>query len=152
MVTEIDGRYAFLKFDLNSVPGSIISAKLRMYQRLSFKDIRVVYDVADDSCTETGITWNNKPSFENERASITTNSAWNEWDVSSYVAQEYASDKTITMVVKDPANNGVCMDFRTKEFDPNLAPVLIVDYSTVQLSVFRVKTNEGQLVKRILKN
>ena len=83
MVTKVDGRYALLKFDLNAVSGSIISAKLRVFQRTNFEDTRVIYDVVDDSWIEADITWNNKPAFENERARTLTNKAtWSEWDVS----------------------------------------------------------------------
>ncbi|WP_406683282.1 DNRLRE domain-containing protein [Seonamhaeicola sp. MEBiC1930] len=138
LVTAATGRYAYFKFDLSSVPGPIVSAKLRIYQRTSHKYLRSVYDVTDDTWTETGITWNNKPSFENERARITTNSTWNEWDISSYTAQEYKNDKIITVVVRDPIDpepSAKGIDFRSKEFDPNLAPELIVEYSDELLSV-----------------
>ncbi|MBP0904011.1 DNRLRE domain-containing protein [Mariniflexile gromovii] len=137
MVTKVSGRYAFLKFDLNSVPGSIISAKLRVFQRTNFQDTRVVYDVADDSWTETELKWINKPPFGDARASSLTNKAtWCEWDVSSYVAQEYASDKMISMVIKDPVTSGIGVDFRTKEFElGSVAPVLVIEYSNASLSV-----------------
>ncbi|CAH8281452.1 putative secreted protein (Por secretion system target) [Mariniflexile fucanivorans] len=139
IVTVATGRYGYLKFDLSSVPGPIISAKLRIYQRTTFKFYRSIYDVADDNWTESEITWNNKPAFENERARITTSSAWNEWDISSYTAQEYNNDKIITLVVKDPidplaSEKGI--DFRTKEYDSgSVAPVLVIEYSSVPLSV-----------------
>ncbi|WP_372752102.1 DNRLRE domain-containing protein [Mariniflexile sp.] len=139
LVTASTGRYAYFKFDLSSVPGPIVSAKLRVYQRTGFRYLRSVYDVADDSWTETGITWNNKPSFENERARITTNPAWNEWDVSSYTAQEYNNDKIITVVVKDPIDpvpTAKGIDFYPKEFDSgNFTPELVIEYSSESLSV-----------------
>lgn len=134
VVTSASGRYGYLKFDLSSIPGQIISAKLRIYQRLSFNFSRSIYDVVDDSWTETGITWNNKPSFENERANITTNSAWNEWDISSYAAQEYNNDKIMTVVLKDPAASASGIDFYSKEYLTNI-PELVVEYSSVPLSI-----------------
>jgi hypothetical protein len=148
LVTAASGRYAYFKFDLSSVPGPIVSAKLRIYQRTGFRYLRSVYDVADDSWTETGITWNNKPSFENERARITTNSAWNEWDISSYTAQEYKNDKIITIVVKDPIDpvpSAKGIDFRSKEFDPSLAPELVVEYSSEILSINEEKQKKIDL-------
>lgn len=141
LVTKVEGRYAYLKFDLSTIPGPIISATLRIYQRTGFRDLRVVYDVEDDSWTETGITWNNKPAYNNQRASITTNSTWNEWDVSSYAAQEYKTDKIMTVAVKDPANSGIGIDFYSKEFDSEFVPELVVEYSSAPLSVGTV----GQL-------
>ncbi|MFY0713600.1 DNRLRE domain-containing protein [Seonamhaeicola sp. NFXS20] len=139
LVTKGEGRYAYLKFDLSSVPGTIISAKLRIYQRTGFSQVRTVYDVADDSWTETGITWANKPDYNNQRSSATTTSTWSEWDVSSYVAQEYNGDKTITFVVKDDNNNSSGIDFRSKEFDPTLVPELIVEYASEPLSINAVE-------------
>tara|TARA_R110002049_G_scaffold299940_1_gene490439 strand:+ start:992 stop:3898 length:2907 start_codon:yes stop_codon:yes gene_type:complete len=139
LVTKEEGRYAYLKFNLSSIPGSIVSATLRIYQRTGFSDLRVVYDVEDDSWTENGVTWLNKPAFNNERARIITNSTWNEWDVSSYAAQEYNGDKIITVAIKDPANSGIGIDFRSKEFDPNLAPELVIEYSSESLSVDKVE-------------
>ena len=136
LVTVASQRYGYLKFDLSSVPGPIISAKIRIYQRTGFRYLRAIYDVADDSWTETGITWNNKPSFESERASIiTTNSTWNEWDISSYVAQEYNNDKIITLVVKDPASSAKGVDFYSKEFSVTTIPELVIQYSSAPLSV-----------------
>jgi hypothetical protein len=140
MVTKLDARYCLLKFDLNSIPGDVVSAKLRLYQRTSYEDTRNVYAVADDSWVETAITWNNKPAFGNQVASIVTSkSTWNEWDVSSYVAQEYNNDKTITFVVKDPANSGIGIDFYAKENGTNM-PELVVEYSDSSLSVNEEKS------------
>ncbi|MFB9056332.1 DNRLRE domain-containing protein [Mariniflexile ostreae] len=143
MVTKVAGRYIYLKFDLSTVPGPIVSAKLRMYQRTSFKDLRSVYDVADDSWTETGITWNNKPAYNHERAVITTNpSTWSEWDVSSYVAQEFNTDKVISFAVKDPVLSGIGVDFYSKEFDfGSVAPELVIECSSVPLSVSEVNAS-----------
>ncbi|MDW5288285.1 DNRLRE domain-containing protein [Formosa sp. PL04] len=136
MVTKQDARYVYLKFDLSTIPGPIVSAKLRMYQRTKYEDIRVVYDVADDTWVESEITWNNKPNYENERSSITTiPSTWNEWDASSYVAQEYNDDKIITMAIKDPANSGIGIDWYSKEFEDNLPAELIVEYYDSTLSI-----------------
>ncbi|MCG9792830.1 CBM96 family carbohydrate-binding protein [Flavobacterium algicola] len=129
-------RYAYYKFDLSAIPGEIVSAKLRLYQRTSNAEIRNVYDVADDSWSESTLNWNNKPAYDNERASIITNkSTWNEWDVSSYVAQEYANDKLVTMVVNDPKSVSVYgIDFYSKEFG-SYSPELVVEYSKTTLKV-----------------
>ncbi|WP_163400090.1 DUF7594 domain-containing protein [Flavobacterium fluviatile] len=123
-------RYAYFKFDLSSVPGPIVSAKLRLYQRTSNAEIRNVYDVANDNWSESTLNWTNKPAYENERASIiTSKSTWNEWDVSSYVAQEYANDKMITMVINDAKSvSAFGIDFFAKENLTNV-PELIIEYA-----------------------
>lgn len=139
LVTKVEGRYAFLKFDLSNIPGTIVSATLRVYQRTGFRDLRAVYDVLDDSWAEDEITWNNKPAYNDERARTTTTSTWSEWDVSSYTAQEYKGDKIMSLVIKDPANSGVGIDFRSKEFDAEFAPELVVEYSNESLSIGEIK-------------
>ncbi|WP_169816807.1 DUF7594 domain-containing protein [Wenyingzhuangia fucanilytica] len=134
MVSKGEGRYAYIKFDLSDIPGPIVSATLRIYQRTGFRDLRTVYDVLDDSWTEEGITWNNKPTYFNERANAITTSTWSEWDLSSYTAQEHKGDKTMSIAVKDPVNSGVGVDFRSKEFGVEFAPELVVEYSEGALS------------------
>lgn len=131
-----NGRYVYLKFDLSSIPGPIISAKLNLYQRVSGIDTRNVYDVANDNWTETTLTWANKPAYENERASFTTNSSkFCQWDVSSYVAQEYANDKIVTIAIDDPKSISlVGIDFYTKE-NLTSVPQLVIQYADNSLSV-----------------
>ncbi|MEP1489546.1 MAG: DNRLRE domain-containing protein [Algibacter sp.] len=126
-------RYAYLKFDLSSVPGLIISAKLRLYQRTNNVEERNVYDVVDDSWIETGLTWSNKPVYENKLASLLTSKTWSEWNVSSYTAQGFTNDKVITMVVDDPDNPSTfCIDFYAIENLMNV-PELVIEYSNVPL-------------------
>ncbi|GIZ09758.1 hypothetical protein FUMI01_24850 [Flavobacterium sp. UMI-01] len=152
MVTAAAGRYAYLKFDLSAIPGPIVSAKLKLYQTNSIKYVRNVYDVADDSWTETGINWNNKPSFGDERASITTKNAWNEWDVSSYTAQEYNGDKIISLVVKDPVASASGVDFQSKESTTGYIPVLVIEYYDPSLSVKTDELNLGIYPNPVIKD
>ncbi|WP_066219888.1 CBM96 family carbohydrate-binding protein [Formosa haliotis] len=136
IVTKESARYVLLKFDLSNIPGPIISAKLRMYQRTRYEDFRVIYDIADDSWEESTVTWNNKPAFENERSRVTTiPSTWSEWDASSYVAQEYNNDKIVSMAVKDPADSGIGIDWYSKENELNLPPQLVIEYYDESLGI-----------------
>lgn len=140
MVTKAGStsRYAYLKFDLNSIPGPVVSAKLRLYQRTNNQEERIVYDVEDDSWTESSLTWNNKPPYVNERSSIITNSTWNEWDLSSYVAQEYTNDKVVSLVVNDSKSvSAYGIDFIAKEHIDYAGyyPQLVVEYSDEILNV-----------------
>ncbi|WP_372772900.1 DNRLRE domain-containing protein [Mangrovibacterium sp.] len=141
------GRYAYFKFDLSSLTGPVVSAKLRLYQRTSYIEERSVYDVADDSWTETEIIWNNKPAYENERATISTSKAtWNEWDVSSYVAQEYNNDKVITMVVINPsASSTAGIDFYSKEFGSNAPELVVTCYNGSPTAVETVQNSSSSV-------
>ncbi len=56
------GRESFLRFDLSSAPGQILSASLRLYPFTVQDPINHgLAPVADNSWTESGLTWNNKP-------------------------------------------------------------------------------------------
>lgn len=51
----------FLRFDLGTLPGSVTSAKLRLFCTDSSNGGGSVYRVADTSWSETGISWSNRP-------------------------------------------------------------------------------------------
>ncbi len=121
-------RSAFLKFDLSSIKGTVTSAKLKLYVKSKTANAnRTVYDVVNDSWTETGITYANKPSFGSALATTAVSAAgWIEFDVTSEVASQNAGDKVVSLYVKDPvANNNVGIDFYSKENGSN-TPVLTV--------------------------
>ena len=121
-------RSAFLKFDLSGITGTVTSAKLKLYVKSKTANAnRTVYDVANDSWTETGITYANKPSFGSALATTAVSAAgWIEFDVTSEVASQNAGDKVVSLYVKDPvANNNVGIDFYSKENGSN-TPVLTV--------------------------
>ncbi|MDB6031379.1 MAG: hyaluronate lyase [Verrucomicrobiales bacterium] len=56
------GRETFMRFDLSSAPGQILSASLRLYPFTVQDPINHgLAPLADNSWTENGLTWNNKP-------------------------------------------------------------------------------------------
>ncbi|RCW48887.1 alginate lyase [Paenibacillus prosopidis] len=121
-------RSAYLKFDLSGITGTVISAKLKLnVKSKSANADRTVYDVADDSWTETGITYTNRPAIGGAIATKpVTSLGWIELDVTSAVAAQNAGDKIVSLYVKDPiATNNIGIDFFTKENGSN-SPVLTV--------------------------
>ena len=61
---RVDGSplvYSYLKFDLSSVPGTITSLTLNVYATSSSGAGYAVRAVADNTWTESGLTWNNAP-------------------------------------------------------------------------------------------
>ncbi|MCW1297714.1 MAG: DNRLRE domain-containing protein, partial [Candidatus Parvarchaeota archaeon] len=111
-------RMSFLKFDLSSITGSITSAKLKMYKSGGDSQLQTVYVnlVSDDSWTETGINWNNMPSYSTLCGSQTvgSNNTYYNWTVTSCVQGEYSGDKTISFVAR-LVNDGEHKDFYSKE-------------------------------------
>jgi hypothetical protein len=121
-------RTAYLKFNLSGLNGSVTSAKLKLYVKSKSANAdRSVYAVTDDSWTETGITYANRPSIG---SAVTTTAVtalgWVEFDITSLISSQLTGDQIATLHVKDPvANNDIGIDFYTKEFGSN-APVLTV--------------------------
>jgi hypothetical protein len=100
----------YLKFDLSSLT-SITTIKLRLHGgRLSGTGNGVVtniYYASNDSWTETGLTWNNKPaSGSTVRGNVTvsgTVAQWYEVDLTSFLKSEFAPGrKVVTLVLKNP--------------------------------------------------
>lgn len=121
-------RSAYLKFDLSGITGTVASAKLKLYVKSKSANAdRTVYDVADDSWTETGITYANRPTIGGAIATTpVTALGWIELDVTSAVTAQNAGDKIVSLHVKDPiATNNIGIDFFTKENGSN-SPVLTV--------------------------
>lgn len=137
--TSTTDRYAYLKFDLSNISGSITSAKLRLYKKsVSASSTRSVYALSDDSWSETDLTWNNKPSYGNELSNmtITFSGTWVEWDITSYIASEYSGDKIASLCINDPvSNNNTGIDFYSKENGSNIPVLTIVTESTSGQSV-----------------
>jgi uncharacterized repeat protein (TIGR02543 family) len=133
--TLCGAKRAYLKFDLSSIPAgqAISSAILRLYCSYAFYSSIVEVDAhaTGDSWSEGTITWNNAPSVG---ALIAANPAvgvagyYYSWDITSYIAAEYAGDKIASVVLKFPqesTGDARHRDFYSKEkygtsYDPYL--------------------------------
>lgn len=102
---------SYLKFDTTAATGQIVSAKLRVYAKLSAKGTvsTTAYAVATTTWGETSITWNNKPARGSALGSATVNStsyAWKEIDVTPYVQSEFnAGRKVLSFAYHNSANS-----------------------------------------------
>lgn len=138
LVVKKDGnsgfsRITYLKFDLHGFtdPGT---AKLRL--QLSGAGTAItgtqwqVWKSTDDSWTETGINWNNKPANAILLATLQgkrTGTA--EWDISNQVIEEINGDKVLSLVIVSTVS-GQTNDasFHSKEVaDAKLKPVLLIN-------------------------
>lgn len=85
-----DQLMTYLKFDLTSLAGKYIgNVKLKLYHESSGSDIYlddlVLKQVDNNSWTETGITWNNRPTSGSQLSSVDGHSSTLEFDVTSYI-------------------------------------------------------------------
>jgi hypothetical protein len=145
--------FAYVMFDLSSLPldAYIISAKLKVYLSSTGGDIYWypadtigAYYCSDNSWTELGITWNNKPSFNPEPT--------DSWSFSIvYYVEVYKScnitedvrtalpSRTLTEVIKFESKTGDGYAvFHSKEGDNK--PKLEVEYSTEPVFVVHLES------------
>ncbi|MBO9154990.1 Ig-like domain-containing protein [Chitinophaga sp. GCM10012297] len=138
LVVKKDGnsgysRVSYLKFDLNGYNNPGI-ATLRLYitgaGTAASGTQWQVWKNDNDTWTETGITWNNKPVNSTQLASQQgRRSGYVEWDISSQVAQESAGDKVLSIaIVSSVSGQTNDATFASKEAtEAALRPVLMVD-------------------------
>ena len=107
-------RETYLRFDFSSAE-SITTAKLRINARLSDTSVASlvtqIYSVSNTAWTESGLTWNNKPTTgATLRGSFTvtgTSATWYEVDLTSFIQAEFAAGrKIVTLVLRNPELSG----------------------------------------------
>ena len=107
-------RETYLRFDFSSAE-SITTAKLRINARLSDTSVASlvtqIYSVSNTAWTETGLTWNNRPTTgATLRGSFTvtgTSATWYEVDLTSFIQAEFAAGrKVVTLVLRNPDLSG----------------------------------------------
>jgi len=146
-------RYAYVMFDLSSLSpdATIIEAKLW----LTLRDIDGygewgvtigAHYCSDDSWNETGITWNNKPSFASEPTD--TEGYWfvflpstDSWNVTVDVQTAFGSDKKLTEVimVEEPQTEWGWAYFESREvagveleIEYTTKPIYTVQFESIQ--------------------
>jgi hypothetical protein len=134
---------AYLKFNLSEIPAgiSVESAKLRLYATIfvtSTHQISAFYS-SDNTWTEFGITYDNRPSFKVTSSSTTTVSSpskWYEWDVTTDVQATLGTlGKKITIVLKSDYYEGadwVWFESRDQQYTwmQGYMPELVISYSS----------------------
>lgn len=141
---------AWLKFDLSTLPAgtNITGATLQLW---NFRAAGAALPVearggADDSWTETGLTWNTQPAFGaalDTQTLAQTSSLWYGWNVGSLVQQKWAGNKLVSILLK-PVGEGSAdatapsYAFDAKEYGSN-APVLRVSTQASAATVANVK-------------
>lgn len=130
---------AWLRFDLSSLPANanISSAKLELYcYKASGAAMPAsVFSSATDSWTETGLNWNNQPTFGStalDQQTLSASSFYYTWDATSFIRGELAGDKLASLVVKPQTEGSTdtvspSYAFDSKEYSSGaFAPLLAV--------------------------
>jgi subtilisin family serine protease len=126
-------RTSYLRFPLTGVSGNVSSAKLRLYgSRTAATAVTdSAYAVTNNTWTETGINWNNRPALgakQGAGVNVTTAAQYYEWDVTSFVtAQKAAGATTVNLAVQmDTLVTDAPDTFNSREAGTN-APDLVVE-------------------------
>ena len=118
---------AYLKFDLTAAGiGSVSSAFLKLNSEVSDASTAAspnnfgIFKLRDDTWTELGIKWANKPVFEplwiDQKFNVTLAPGQEvSIDVKDYVAAELAGDKKISFVIADTLTREKLLKFHSKE-------------------------------------
>jgi hypothetical protein len=132
-------RISYLKFDLTNYTDTFYNAKLKLFLKtVSATSMKWhLYRSTNDSWTETGVNWNNKPDTSTFIGTVTNNgSGLAEWDITKLVNSEWRGDKILTLAVVHGTFGGALqIDFHSKEATvPLLRPQLMLnDYPIVHL-------------------
>lgn len=126
-------RESYFSFDLSTLSGPVNSAVLRLKvaSATGSGDVHTAYSIEDDSWTESGIKWNNKPIAGGALASATVPEIgeWIELDVTAQVAAKRAGDLTFSMVLL--ADGSDLVRYHSKEaLESDDRPELLVTMAT----------------------
>ncbi|HXU81940.1 MAG TPA: DNRLRE domain-containing protein, partial [Polyangia bacterium] len=92
-----NNRIAFLRFSLAAVTGTTtVTATLRVHGKASAgTSMDSAYGVTDETWTESGINWNNKPAMGAKLATLPvgTTGQYREWNVTAFVKAQQAAGR-----------------------------------------------------------
>jgi hypothetical protein len=118
-------RESYLRFNLASLPGNVLNARLRLYGGLSDNtnpivkvDVRQVNTSA--SWEENTVNWSNKPATIStvlaSRECIGMTKAYYEWDLTSFIQSQVALGRTtVNLHLSSPNETASRVDFNSKE-------------------------------------
>ena len=101
---------SYIRFDISSLPTTVNSAKLRLFARINNKNNPTlpveVLNVTNNTWSETGITFNNKPAPSGSALATTTvsgsSSVYYEWDITQQVnTNKAAGINFISLLVRN---------------------------------------------------
>lgn len=124
-------RKIYVQFDLSSVSGTVSDASLTFdVANISANVTAKIYQVDTDSWTETGITWNNKPSTNGliESFSVNTSATSVTFNVTDYVNAQAAGDDVVSFQIAINENATFSLSSRESTIPPVLSVTTAAAY------------------------
>jgi hyaluronate lyase len=125
-------RRSFVKFDLSGLAAAPRRAVLWVYGETADSagthTPLAAYSVADDSWTESGVTWNTQPALDSQLASRTLGDVkdWIPLDVTAFAQAQYAGDKVATVGLGEEAKGlAVTLNSRSNATNPPFLQLLV---------------------------
>jgi hypothetical protein len=99
-----DAEWTYVKFDLSKYTGPILSATLEVYGHHtgnSTSDVDTAYGVPNNSWTQLGLTWNNKPALGSSlsKATITTVNQYYAFDVTAFLKSSSTTSRIYSLAI-----------------------------------------------------
>lgn len=135
-------RQSYLRFDLSTLAGPVVSAKLRLKLESTIgsgPNTHTACFVNDDRWDEFTLKWNNKPAAGTALASsvIPSVGAWLELDVTGQVQTERAGDRLFSTVLI--SDGTVLADYYSKEAGVGSRPELVIETTASGYSLWAIK-------------
>ena len=109
LITQSE-KHGIFRFDYTSSTGTILTARLYIPVKFGSNLCAVKY-VADDSWSETAVTWSNQPASGEELATSVNEDGWAIFDISDKVIAE--TDRKISVLLYEKASGW--QEFRYQE-------------------------------------
>jgi hypothetical protein len=112
------GEESYIRFTVAGVTGAVQNATLRLFVTNGSSDGPGLYGT-DNSWTETGITWNNRPAATTgviANVGSVAAGTWAEYDVTAYVT----GDSTYSFVLLPDGSDGIRFESRESSPPPEL--------------------------------
>ena len=112
------GEQSYLRFNVTGVTGTVQTATLRLFVRNSSSNAPSLY-FTDNTWTETGITWNNKPPATGAaiaNVAAATAGTWSEYDLTG----DITGNGTYNFVLLPDSTDGIQYDSREGTSPPQL--------------------------------
>lgn len=138
-------RKTLLKFNLsaedleNKTIGRVV---LKLYANKATECTLTASEI-DDNWSESTVTWNTVPTTGSNIVTIPLSSSkgYYEWDVTSYVVEQFSNDKIISILIEDFEAANQTISFNSKEAGGNF-PELIIN--TVDIDPLSVSNLDGE--------